>query len=78
MKKMTCRELGGACDRIFMGSTFEEIEQQSKAHAKEMMQIRDADHLQAMKAMMELMQDPQAMKSWMDDRRRAFQNAPEV
>jgi predicted small metal-binding protein len=30
MKKMTCNQLGGACDFEFLGETFEEIASQSK------------------------------------------------
>ena len=36
MKKMTCKQLGGACDKIFSGNTFEELANQSKAPGKEM------------------------------------------
>lgn len=30
MKKMTCKQLGGACDIEFLGETFDEIANQSK------------------------------------------------
>ena len=30
MKTMTCRQLGGACDKEFRANTFEEIAEQSK------------------------------------------------
>ena len=32
MKKMTCKQLGGACDLVFIGETFEELANQSKKH----------------------------------------------
>ena len=36
MKKMTCKQLWGACDKVFSGNTFEELANQSKAPGKEM------------------------------------------
>ena len=64
MKKMTCKQLGGACDKIFSGNTFEELANQSKADGKEMFDQKDAAHLVAMAAMQELMQKPNAMQEW--------------
>ena len=48
MKKMTCKQLGGACDKIFSGNTFKELANQSKADGKEMFDQKDAAHLVAM------------------------------
>ena len=36
MKKMTCKQLGGACDLEFQANTFDEIAELSKKHGKEM------------------------------------------
>jgi predicted small metal-binding protein len=58
MKTMTCKQLGGACDKEFHASTFEEIAGMSKKHGMEMFQANDADHLKAMNEMMELMKSP--------------------
>ena len=55
MKTMTCKQLGGACDKEFHASTFEEIAELSKQHGREMFQNNDADHLKAMQKMQELM-----------------------
>ena len=33
MKKMTCRELGGACDMEFQAETLEEMDKISSEHA---------------------------------------------
>jgi hypothetical protein len=44
----------------------------------EMFQNGDQAHLQAMGKMKELMQAPDAMKKWMDDRRREFEALPEA
>jgi hypothetical protein len=64
MKKMTCKQLDGACDKIFSGNTFKELANQSKADGKEMFDQKDAAHLVAMAAMQELMQKPNAMQEW--------------
>lgn len=73
MKKMTCKQLGGACNVIFEASTFEEMAELSKNHGMEMFQQKDQDHLAAMQKMQELMQDPKAMQKWFDDKRAEFE-----
>jgi len=77
MKKMTCQELGGACDLTFTAETFDEIAQLSQEHGKAMFQQGDPAHLEAMNQMMALMQDPNAMKDWMDAKKAEFAAAPE-
>ncbi len=77
MKKMTCKQLGGACDLEFKAKTFEEIAQMSKNHGVEMFQIGDKPHLKAMEAMRELMHSPEAMKNWFDSKRAEFNELPD-
>lgn len=77
MKTMTCKQLGGACDHSFTAATFEEIAGQSKKHGMEMYQKGDAAHLAAMQEMMALMQSPEAMKEWMNNKRKEFEALPE-
>jgi len=72
MKSMTCKDLGGACDLVFTAETFEEMAELSKKHGTEMFQKGDEPHLKAMQEMMELMKDPSAMKTWFEDRKKAF------
>ncbi len=74
MKTMTCKQLGGACDKEFTTDTFDEIAEMSKAHGMEMFQARDEDHLKAMGEMQELMQDPKAMGEWFENKRKEFEN----
>ena len=62
---MTCMQLGGSCNKAFQANTFEEISELSKQHGMEMFQQQDAEHLEAMKKVMELMQQPQAMEQWL-------------
>lgn len=78
MKKMTCKQLGGACDLVFEANTFEEIAQLSKNHGTEMFQKGDQSHLDAMNAMMELMKSPTEMKAWFDNKRKEFDALPEI
>lgn len=73
MKTMTCKQLGGACEEAFHAATFEEMAEKSKQHAMEMFQKKDEAHLEAMNAMTELMQDPEVMKKWFEDKRNEFQ-----
>jgi len=72
MKTMTCKQLGGACDKEFHANTFEEMAQISKAHGKEMYEKGDEAHLKAMQEMMELMKDPEAMKDWFESKKEEF------
>jgi hypothetical protein len=77
MKTMTCKQLGGACNKEFKGETFEQIAQQSQKHGMEMMQAGDKAHMDAMSEMRKLMSSPEAMKDWMESKRKEFQSLPE-
>ena len=44
MKSMTCKQLGGACDKVFRANTFEEMADMSKKHGMEMFQKKDEKH----------------------------------
>lgn len=72
MKTMTCKQLGGACDKYFKANTFDEIAEMSKNHGMEMFQKGDEAHLNAMKEMQILMQSPDKMKEWFDNKRKEF------
>lgn len=77
MKSMSCKQLGGACDTMFSGETFEEIAAQSKQHGMEMFQKGDLGHLKAMKTMKDRMQKAEDFNKWMDDKRKEFDALPE-
>lgn len=77
MKKMTCRELGGACDQAFKADTFEEIAKMSKQHGTEMFQKADEAHLKAMDEMKVMMKSPNAMQAWFKNKRTVFNNLPD-
>ena len=76
MKTMNCRDLGGACDKEFNANSFDEIAEMSKQHGMEMFQINDEAHLKAMNEMQELMQQPDAIKEWFDNKRKEFDALP--
>lgn len=75
---MTCKQLGGACDKEFHASTFDEMAEMSKKHGMEMFQSGDEKHLKAMNNMQELMKAPDAMKEWFDNKRKEFDGLPEA
>lgn len=76
MKTMTCKQLGGACDQIFEAETFEEMAEMSKKHGMEMFQKGDVAHLNAMNEMKELMTSPEAMKGWLENKKKEFDALP--
>ncbi|MDN4500812.1 hypothetical protein QX776_00205 [Alteromonadaceae bacterium BrNp21-10] len=76
MKTMTCKQLGGACDKQFQADTFEEIVELSKAHGMQMFQTQDAEHLQAMAKIQQMMQQPQAMQEWFQSKKDEFDALP--
>lgn len=74
---MTCKQLGGACDKMFQASSFEEIAEMSKQHGMEMFQKQEVDHLKAMENMQELMKKPEEMEKWFEAKRKEFEALPE-
>lgn len=77
MKTMTCKQLGGACDKKFHAATFKEMAELSKKHGMEMFEKGDKEHIQAMEEMKRYMNHPRAMKEWMDGKRNEFDALPE-
>jgi hypothetical protein len=77
MKMMTCKQLGGACDREFGADSFEEIAALSKQHGMEMFQKQDEAHLKAMEKMQDLMKKPAEMKTWLEAKGKEFEALPE-
>lgn len=72
MKTMTCKQLGGACDKEFHADTFKEMAELSKKHGTEMYQKGDEEHLKAMEEMKKLMNDLKALKEWFESKRKEF------
>ena len=76
MKTMTCKQLGGACELEFQAESFEKIAELSQQHGMAMFQERDEAHLAAMDRMKELMQSPEAMARWMEEKEKEFDALP--
>lgn len=70
MKTMTCKQLGRACEETFSAATFEEMAGLSKEHGKEMFKKNDAVQLEAMRAMQLLMETPNTMQDWFEEKNR--------
>ena len=77
MKTMNCKQLGDACDKEYHANSFDEIAEMSKQHGMEMFHIKDKAHLKAMNEMQELMQRPEAMKDWFENKKKEFNALPE-
>ena len=74
---MTCKQLGGTCEKAFHADSFEEIAEQSKTHGKEMYQKGDKAHIKAMQTMQERMNSPEAMKQWFEQKKKEFDALPD-
>ena len=74
---MNCNQLGGACKKEFHANTFEEIAEMSKQHGMEMLKKKDEAHLKAMSDMQKLMQKPEAMADWFENKKKEFEALPE-
>ncbi len=74
MKKITCAELGGACDLSIFAESFEEAAKQSQEHAMQMFKQEDKAHLAAAEKMKTMMSSPVKMDNWMTERRNYFNN----
>ena len=77
MKTMTCKRLGGVCNKEFHAKNFEEIAEMSKKHGMEMYEKGDGEHIKVMKEMKELMNDSEAMKEWFESKQKEFDALPE-
>jgi hypothetical protein len=76
MKTMKCNQLGGACAKEFHAETFEEMAELSKQHGMEMHQSQDAEHLEAMQKMGQLMKTPEQMNKWYESKQAEFDELP--
>ena len=72
MKTMTCKQLGGACDEEFKAETFDEMAEQSRAHGMKMFQEGDKPHVAIIEEMLQMMNEPEKMQRWIDDKKATF------
>ena len=77
MKTMTCKQLGGACEKEFQANSFSELVEMSKQHGMEMFMNQDAGHLDAINKVQALMQKPEAMQAWLEEKQAEYNALPE-
>ena len=79
MKTMTCKQLYGPCDTLIHGKTSQEMMENSKKHAMEMVAKGDEVHINAMKEMGEMHKsmDEKTVKQWMEKFQNDFDAQPE-
>lgn len=78
MKKMTCKQLGGACDTAFNAETFVELQEMVKSHGAEMFLKQDAEHMVAIQKMISMMSNPEEMNQWMKQKKAEFEALPDA
>jgi hypothetical protein len=76
MKKITCNALKGACEAEILGATPEEMAENAKKHAMEMMGKGDEAHKAAAMKMMEMSSEDQ--QKWYEEFKAEFDALPEV
>ena len=76
MKKLTCKELGGACDDEITGETFQEMGENSRNHVMGLMEKGDTSHNEAMEKMKNMSQEE--LKATMNGFQKKFDEAEEA
>lgn len=77
MKTMTCRQLGGACDRELRGETADEVINAQDRHLKEAVKAGDDTHEQASLEMKGRWKRPKQSLGWYFATKKAFASLPE-
>ena len=77
MKTMTCKQLGGPCGKEFHAETFDEMVEMSQKHGMEMAEKGDVEHINVMEKMKEGMNNPEAMKEWVEKIQKEFDTLSE-
>jgi hypothetical protein len=77
MKTMTCKQLGGPCDRAHQGNTADEIIKTHDAHLKEEVASGDTTHESALKEMKGRWKNPISGMGWYRKTKKEFAALPE-
>jgi hypothetical protein len=77
MKIMTCKQLGGACEKKFTAAAFDEILAMNLEHSMEMAEKADRAHLQAIYDMRKAAKTDDAMKQWVAGKKQEFAALPD-
>jgi len=76
MKKLTCRDLGGACDEEIAGNSFEEMGNNCKAHVMEKLNSGDEAHREAVEKMKNA--SPEDQRAMFAEYEKKFNETPEI
>jgi hypothetical protein len=76
MKKMTCKDIGGACNAVIEGNTAEELINNATKHVIKMSK-KDDGHKKDKAMIDKTQQDPQAAKKWFEEFKVKFDALPE-
>ena len=76
MKRMTCSQLGGACDLVHQGEDANEIIKAQDRHLKEAVAGGDAEHQPALKEMKARWRRPVSGMKWYRQVQRDFAALP--
>lgn len=77
MKTMTCKQMGGACDTAFRGSTADEVIKAQDKHLREVVANGDELHRGARTAMQGRWKNPISGMKWYMKTKKAFAALPE-
>ncbi|MFO0764944.1 MAG: hypothetical protein U0487_02770 [Patescibacteria group bacterium] len=77
MKTMTCKQLGGPCEKAFTMNTADDVIKAQDAHLKEAVAAGDASHEQALKDMQGRWKNPLKGMGWYMATKKAFAALPE-
>ena len=77
MKTMTCKQLGGPCDRALSGRTANDVIKAQDRHLKEVVASGDETHRSALREMQGRWKNPIAGMGWYRQAKRDFAALPE-
>ena len=77
MKTMTCRQMGGPCDKAFQGDTADDVINAQDQHLKDRVAAGDTAHEPANKDMRGRWKHPIKGMGWYKDTKKAFAALPE-
>jgi predicted small metal-binding protein len=75
MKRLKCKDLGGACDVWITGSTPEDIGNNCTEHARKMIRAGDSAHIEAARKMNA--KTPEEFQEFLKEFNRKFEEAEE-
>ena len=76
MKNLTCRDLGGPCEEVITGNSFDEMGNNCKNHVMALINNGDKAHMSAAGKMRDA--TPEQQQAWMAEFERKYNDAPEV